>query len=513
MEEKIQDRLINGETEIQTIINIKNIDNSDDTKSEKTHTPLMIMKQIISFSLPTIIFFICLTSQATISLIMINAKYKDDENKVNAMKEGMGFAIFIFNLSMLSIIVGLLSGFEILGSAAYGAKKYDLIGVYLWKGRIVGFTIATILLSILFFAFKPLMIACNSSELEIYYGQRFVNFFIFAILFDVLFRSNFVYLNIAEKSFVNSTIVVINLVIFSGVNYLLIYVYDLDTLGAGLSIFIAQGLNAIFTTSYIVYCEPIPNTIFMINRKCFKDLWSYLRISLPSTLLLCAEWWSFELLGFLAILSGCYKEHVVVYNIYAILCSFISGFATSTTIMCSSAMGEKNHAKAKRLFKYNYLFTLCFQSFIGALFAILNKHIVYFFTNEEEQITKIQKTLYIISLLTVLDATQYIVNCFAKSCGKFCITSTICISVLYGIQILCAFVFSYVFKWGLEGIWLASLISLVILEVCYFIIIYCIDFEKAVKEIEFNLDHDKQKLDSLLREEEEKIEYNSHLLN
>lgn len=491
-----------GNTKITKFgIDEEEINNKDKKDDLIEQTPLMIIKEIISFSFPTIIFFLAVVLQSTICLIMINKRYSDNLVEANAMKEGMGFAIFIFNLSMLSLIVGLISGFEILGSAAYGAKKYDLIGIYLWKARIVGYAIAIIVLAVLFFAFKPIMIAAGNTDLEIYYGQRFVYFFIFGILFEVLFRSNFIYINISQKSWINSIIVLINLIIFTGICYLMVFQLNLDTLGAGLSILIGQALNALLTTLYMWYYEPIPNTIFMINKKCFKDLWSYLRISLPSTLLMCAEWWSFEILAIFAILSKCYEEHIVVYNVYSLLCTFIGGFATSTTVMCSNAMGEKNHLKARRLFKYNYLFVLSFQTFIGGLFAILNKHIVYLYTTDEEQIKSIQTTIYILSLLTVFDATQYVLNCFSKSCGKLWLTSSICILVLYGVQTLMAFIFSYVFNWGLEGIWLASIIALLILEISYFIIIYMIDYDDAVIQIAKNLDHDKKEIEHILEEE------------
>ena len=400
---------------------------------------------------------------------------------------------------MLSLIVGLISGFEILGSAAYGAKKFDLIGIYLWKARIVGYSVAVVVLLTLYFSFEYIMEAAGNSELEIRYGIRFTKAYIFGILFEVLFRTNFVYINIAEKSYVNTIIVLVNLCVFTVVCYLLIFIAELDTLGAGLSILIGQALNAIVTTLYIAIYEPIPNTIFFINKKCFKDLWSYLRISLPSTLLLCSEWWSFEILAIFSIMSKCYTEHVLVYNIYVNLCSFICGFATSTTIMCSSAMGEKDHLKAKRFYKYNFFFCFFLQSSIAILFASLNKHIVRLFTKDEFQTEKVEEVVYVLSVLTIFDATQYIINCFAKSCGKMWSTTAICISVLYGIQTLCAFLFSYEFNYGLIGIWLSCVGSLLILNISYLTLVCFIDYEKAVVEITNNLEEDKKKLDEIIQ--------------
>ena len=103
-------------------------ENKNETNDVLKGTDIII--NIIKYSFPTILFFLGITMQSTLSYILLNLKYSDTPDKAIIMKEGMGFSIFIFNISMLSLIVGLISGFEILGSAAFGAKKYDLIGIY-----------------------------------------------------------------------------------------------------------------------------------------------------------------------------------------------------------------------------------------------------------------------------------------------------------------------------------------------------------------------------------------------
>jgi MATE family multidrug resistance protein len=302
----------------------------------------------------------------------------------------------------------------------------------------------------------------KAEERVIFYAKRFIDYYIFLIFAEVIFRSNFVYLNIAEKSYVNTIIIIISIFLHFFFCFIFIQILNLDTKGGAIAMFLTQLCNTFLSSLYINIYEPIPESIFWINKDCFHDLWSYLKISLPSTFLLCAEWWSFEILTIFAITINdrVYNAHVVVFNVYCIVCSFINGFATSTVIMCSDAIGMKNIDVAKKYFKINMIYSILVQSTVAILFYIFHDNVVSLYTDNIEQRNYIDNTIILLSFITVIDQIQYLLNCFTKSCGKMIITCIICLSIFYGVQTILAFVFSHVLNWEIYGIWFSCLISL-----------------------------------------------------
>lgn len=60
---------------------------------------------------------------------------------------------------------------------------------------------------------------------------------------------------------------------------------------------------------------------FFPNKESFVNLASYLRVAIPSLTMLCLEWWSFEVLAFMAgrISLEATAAHVVVLNTHVVI--------------------------------------------------------------------------------------------------------------------------------------------------------------------------------------------------
>ena len=90
--------------------------------------------------------------------------------------------------------------------------------------------------------------------------------------------------------------------------------------GAALSLMISQLINIIMSSFYIYIINPLPESIFMYCKQSFIGWWSFLQISIPSAIILCAEWWAWEILALIAVTLA--KEDFVI-NIFAINIFFI----------------------------------------------------------------------------------------------------------------------------------------------------------------------------------------------
>jgi len=92
-------------------------------------------------------------------------------------------------------------------------------------------------------------------------------------------------------------------------------------LGAGLATILTYFLNLALTTLYCLWDSSVKKSFFLITKESFSDLGSYLRVGVPSLVMLCLEWWSFEVLAFMAgyISLEATAAHVVVLNTHVVI--------------------------------------------------------------------------------------------------------------------------------------------------------------------------------------------------
>jgi MATE family multidrug resistance protein len=122
----------------------------------------------------------------------------------------------------------------------------------------------------------------------------------------------------------------------------------LEVFGVSIATIITYFLNFAAITAFCVYDKEVRRSFFWFTKESFTDLRSYLRVGIPSTTMLCLEWWSFEVLAFMAgyVSVEALSAHVVVLNTHTLLIMVPLGAQVAATVLVGQAMGEGNHKKA-----------------------------------------------------------------------------------------------------------------------------------------------------------------------
>jgi MATE family multidrug resistance protein len=66
--------------------------------------------------------------------------------------------------------------------------------------------------------------------------------------------------------------------------------------GTGIASLISNGTVFLICTIYASMIPEISESIFWPDHRCFYGLSEYLKIGIPQTIMLCSEWWAFELI-------------------------------------------------------------------------------------------------------------------------------------------------------------------------------------------------------------------------
>lgn len=108
--------------------------------------------------------------------------------------------------------------------------------------------------------------------------------------------------------------------------WFLVFKTGLEHLGAALSIGISYWLNVILLVLYMKFSPACESTRIPISSELFQGLREFFRFAIPSAVMICLEWWSYELLtllsGFLpnpeietSVLSVCLSTLTTLYTI------------------------------------------------------------------------------------------------------------------------------------------------------------------------------------------------------
>lgn len=103
--------------------------------------------------------------------------------------------------------------------------------------------------------------------------------------------------------------------------YIFVFDYGWSIFGVSLATIITYFLNFAIITLYCMYDKEVKESFFFFTKESFKQVGGYLKVGIPSLTMLCLEWWSFEVLAFMAgyISVDATAAHVVVLNTHVVI--------------------------------------------------------------------------------------------------------------------------------------------------------------------------------------------------
>lgn len=137
-------------------------------------------------------------------------------------------------------------------------------------------------------------------------------------------------------------------------SYLLVFQAGLGLTGASIATCITYWLNLILVTLYLSYKEDAVHKTswHAFNYDSLKGWWEYLSYGIPSTLMLCLEWWFYEILALYAGMLSVNElaANVVLFNMVMFLFQVPLGISCAVSNLVGNSMGDMKPRRAKRYF-------------------------------------------------------------------------------------------------------------------------------------------------------------------
>lgn len=144
--------------------------------------------------------------------------------------------------------------------------------------------------------------------------------------------------------------------------------------GAALATNITYILNMIIADIWIRLLKDgeFKGMIFFYNSSMCKELCNYLKIGVSGMLMLCFEWWAFELLAIFTGLLGVDQlaAEVVIINMITFIFMLPLGISYTASALTGNLIGEKKIDLAKRMATLTIVLDIILTSIIVLLLGI-----------------------------------------------------------------------------------------------------------------------------------------------
>ncbi|XP_026398250.1 protein DETOXIFICATION 14-like [Papaver somniferum] len=319
-----------------------------------------------------------------------------------------------------SIMLGMASGLETLAGQAFGATQYRKLGVYTWSATI-SLTLVCVPISLLWASVGKLLTFIGQDPLISLDAGKYATCLIPALFANAALQPLIRYFQSQSLIIPMLLSMPISVCIHIPLCWVLIYKFGLGSIGAALATGISYWISVVFLGLYAVYSPSCDLTRTSLTKEAFQRCGEFLYISVPSAVMICLEWWSFEIIILLSgllpkpqletsVLSICLTTATLVYMI-----PYGLGAAVSTRVSNELGAGRPN---AARLVVYSVMIIAVIELVIMSLLFFACRNIMGFaYSNEKEVVDYVTGMVPLICLTVIMDSLQGVLSGVARGCG------------------------------------------------------------------------------------------------
>ncbi|XP_044223449.1 multidrug and toxin extrusion protein 1-like [Thunnus albacares] len=396
---------------------------------------------------------------------------------------GVALAVAVINVTGISVGTGLASACDTLISQTYGSGNLKRVGVILQRGVLIlllgCFPCWAILINT-----EPILLAVKQSPDVARLSQQYVKIFMPALPAVFMYQLQGRYLQNQGIIWPQVITGVIGNVLNVIINYILLYTLDLGVVGSAAANAISQSSLAVILYIYIRWTGLHKATWYGWSLDCLQEWGLFTQVAIPSMLMICLEWWMFEMGGFLA---GVISEvelgaQSVVYQIVSVTFTFPMGFSVAASVHVGNALGAGNVDQAVASGKIAIICAFAVSCFVGIILGLCKDVIGYIFITEKEIVQRVADVMIIYVFFNPADAIAGVTGGIVRGAGKpkigaICnVLGYYCIGFPVGLSLM------FAGKMGIVGLWLGLFIC-VTLQSIFFIIFLCkLNWRKASEE-------------------------------
>ncbi|XP_020087710.1 protein DETOXIFICATION 16-like isoform X1 [Ananas comosus] len=398
---------------------------------------------------------------------------------------GASMATSFATVTGFSLLMGMGSALDTLCGQSFGAKQYHMLGIHMQRAMLV-LMLASVPLAVIWAYTGQFLVLCGQDPEIAYEAGIYARWMIPALFAYGLLQCHVRFLqtqNIVLPVMISSGLTAL---LHIGVCWVLVYGLGLGSKGAALANAISYWINVLLLEAYVQLSNDCKKTWTGLSKEAFHDTLSFIRLAVPSALMVCLEWWSFELL---VLLSGLLPNPQLETSVLSIslntasmvfMVPFGLGAAISTRVSNELGAGRPD---AARLAVRIVVFLAIIEGLVVGLIMILVRGIWgYAYSNEEEVVKYVGVMLPILATSNFFDGIQSVLSGVARGCGWQKIGAFVNLGAYYIVGIPSAILIAFVFHVGGKGLWMGIICGVVLQVFLLLIITLCTNWDKEAKK-------------------------------
>ncbi|KAJ0048205.1 hypothetical protein Pint_15540 [Pistacia integerrima] len=228
--------------------------------------------------------------------------------------------------------------------------------------------------------------------------------------------------------------------------------------GAALSCAISYWVNVFILAIYIKFSPTCRKTWTGFSKEALENLHSFLGLGIPSALMVCLEYWSYE---FLVLMSGLLPNPKLETSMMSISLNTSSvvfripyGLGSAISTRVSNELGAERPYTARIAVLIAIILAVMENLFLSSIAVAARDIWGYMYTNEVEVTRYLASIMLVLSISNFMDGMQAVFSGIARGCGwqKICVYVNLAAYYLVGLP--SAISLTFFFQYGGKGLWM-----------------------------------------------------------
>ncbi|XP_057809429.1 protein DETOXIFICATION 14-like isoform X1 [Salvia miltiorrhiza] len=402
-------------------------------------------------------------------------------------------ATSLSNVTGFSLLSGMACALETLCGQAYGAGQYRKLSTYTY-GATVGLFLACIPVSLVWIYTENILLLTGqdpaiSAEAGNYSIWLIPSLFPYAILQSLV---RFLQTQSLILPMLFSTLA--TLLIHLPISWAFIFKTDLGSAGAALSIGVSYWLNVIFLGLYVNYSPKCAKTRASFSKDVFWTMGEFFRFAIPSAVMVCLEWWTFEIVILLAGLLPNPQQETSVLSICLtietihFLVPYSFGAAASTRI--SNELGAGKPRAAQLVVCAVLLLSVVEFVISGSVIFWCRNVLGYAFSNEKSVVSYVADMIPLLCISIVMEGPQAVLSGVARGSGWQHIGAYVNLGAYYVVGIPVALLLGFVVHLNGKGLWCGLIGGATTQSILLGLITFRIDWNKQAIQARNRIFHE-----------------------
>ncbi|RVX08372.1 Protein detoxification 40 [Vitis vinifera] len=358
------------------------------------------------------------------------------------------------------LMLGMGSAVETLCGQAFGAQKFEMLGIYLQKSTVL-LTITGFLLTFIYIFCKPILILLRESS-EIASAAAI---FVYGLIPQIYaYAANFPIQKflqaqsiVAPSAYISAATLLLHLLL----SWVAVYKIGLGLVGSSLVLSLSWWIIVVAQFFYIVKSEKCKYTWGGFSLKAVSGLCGFFNLSAASAVMLCLETWYFQVL---VLLAGLLENPEVALDALSICMTILGlvfvisvGFNAAASVRVGNELGA-GHPKSAAFSVVVVTLVSFLISVVAAAVVFVLRHVIsYAFTGGETVAQAVSDLCPVLAITLMLNGIQPVLSGVAVGCGWQAFVAYVNVGCYYIVGVPLGSLLGFYFKLGAKGIWLGML--------------------------------------------------------